>query len=197
MEILASVVVEVDIVVTATVVAISVLPFVKLPRYSPVVPGRDYYTGPFMKGSCSELYHLPIFQMGRALLLEGFDSKEEDDDHTVEVNSLTNQSHLFNIPFHLLEMIMEFCGDIDYVNFRATFKQLRAPVTRWGNGSSMRRLQRYSLVSPWLMVLDNDHGIITFIDPMFGDPYSVRTPPELNGDDLKKTVINVWLVVDV
>ncbi|KAD4384274.1 hypothetical protein E3N88_24442 [Mikania micrantha] len=275
-------VVEVDIVVTAKEVAISVLPFVKLPRYSPVVQGRDYYTGPFLKGSCSEVfiiyqyfkleevscmrlvrldmtrklweeiedfegatcfldldcssnaivsmssgghggcihmiceeekviysYHVKDKTMARSSMpyfqelwsrtsyvslwampecsLEGFDSKEEeeDDDHTVEVNSLTNQSHLFNIPFHLLEMIMEFCGDIDYVNFRATFKQLTAPVTRWGNGSSMRRLQRYSLVSPWLMVLDNDHGIITFIDPMFGDRYSIRTPPELNGNDLK------------
>ncbi|XP_076915114.1 F-box/kelch-repeat protein At1g57790-like [Bidens hawaiensis] len=81
---------------------------------------------------------------------------------------------------------MEFCVETDYINFRATCKQLTAPVTRWSNGASMRRLRRYSLVSPWLMVLDKDHGIITFTDPMFGDQYSVRTPPELNGD------LHIW-----
>ncbi|XP_076935325.1 F-box/kelch-repeat protein At1g57790-like [Bidens hawaiensis] len=102
---------------------------------------------------------------------------------------MTNQqdeSRLFKIPFHMLEMIMEFCADIDYVNFRATCKQLTSPVTLLSNIASIRRLQKYSLVSPWLMVLDNDQGVITFTEPMFGDQYSVRTPIELIGD------LHIW-----
>ncbi|KAJ0670612.1 hypothetical protein HanOQP8_Chr13g0476521 [Helianthus annuus] len=113
------------------------------------------------------------------------EDKEEDVTTAVEVNSMANQhdeSYLFNIPFHVLEMIMEFCVDIDYVNFRATCKQLTAPVTRWSNRASITRLRRYSLVSPWLMVLDKDQGVITFTDPMFGDQYSIRSPTELKGD---------------
>ncbi|KAI3822830.1 hypothetical protein L1987_10429 [Smallanthus sonchifolius] len=262
-------VIEVDVVVTAIEVVISVSPFVKLPRYSHVPRhGPNYYTGPFLRGTCSELFIIYLYfkweelcsvrlvklDMTRKLWeemedfddaacflyldcsstaiasksgggyihmlceedkvmysyhvkdktlavssmphcqdlpppprsrtsyvsvwampecrLEGDIKEEEDDTVEVEVNGMMNQhheSHLFNIPFHVLEMIMEFCDDTDYVNFRATCKQLTAPVTRWSNGASMRRLQRYSLVSPWLMVLDKGHGIITFTDPMFSD----------------------------
>ncbi|KAI3688169.1 hypothetical protein L1987_81878 [Smallanthus sonchifolius] len=128
------------------------------------------------------------------------ESKQENDtvEVEVEVNGMMNQhreSPLFNIPFHVLEMIMEFCVDIEYVNFRATCKQLTAPVTRWSNGASISRLQRYSLVSPWLMVLNKDRGIITFTDPMFGDQYSVRAPPELKGDLRIWCSMYGWLLI--
>ncbi|MFS7908246.1 hypothetical protein Hanom_Chr01g00080911 [Helianthus anomalus] len=32
------------------------------------------------------------------------------------------------------------------------------------------------------MVLDNDRGIITFIDPICGERYFIKTPQELKGD---------------
>nr|GEZ73704.1 hypothetical protein CTI12_AA475860 [Tanacetum cinerariifolium] len=62
-------------------------------------------------------------------------------------------SHLLNIPFDLLEMIMELCVGVEYMNFRATCKQclLAAPLIKWSNEASLRRLQTHSPVSPWLM----------------------------------------------
>ncbi|PWA69726.1 hypothetical protein CTI12_AA297350 [Artemisia annua] len=37
-----------------------------------------------------------------------------------------------------------------------------------------RRLQTYSVVSPWLMAVDKNRGIITFTDPMLGDNYFMQ-----------------------
>ncbi|KAJ0464527.1 hypothetical protein HanRHA438_Chr14g0659841 [Helianthus annuus] len=81
-------------------------------------------------------------------------------------------------------MIMEFCVGVEYLNFRATCKQcqLAAPMIRWSSETAIRRLQTYSLISPWLIVLDKYQGIITFTDPMFGDKYFMKTPQELVGD---------------
>ncbi|KAI3719852.1 hypothetical protein L6452_20757 [Arctium lappa] len=94
----------------------------------------------------------------------------------VEFNSKTNELQLLNIPFHVLEMIMEFCVGVEYLNFRATCKlcHLAAPVIQWSNEKARRRLQTYSLSSPWLMAFEKDQGIITFTDPMFGDKYYIK-----------------------
>ncbi|KAL8204915.1 hypothetical protein R6Q57_010538 [Mikania cordata] len=91
------------------------------------------------------------------------------------------ESCLLNIPFDVLKMIMDFCVGVEYLNFRATCKQchLAAPMVRWSKGG---RLQAYSLVSPWLMVLHKDEDIISFTDPIFGDKYFIKTPQELIGD---------------
>ncbi|PWA49872.1 hypothetical protein CTI12_AA475860 [Artemisia annua] len=85
-------------------------------------------------------------------------------------------SHLLNIPFDLLEMIMELCVGVEYMNFRATCKQclLAAPLIKWSNETSLRRLQTHSPVSPWLMVVDRKRGITTFTDPMSGDNYFLK-----------------------
>nr|GEV75527.1 hypothetical protein CTI12_AA475860 [Tanacetum cinerariifolium] len=85
-------------------------------------------------------------------------------------------SHLLNIPFDLLEMIMELCVGVEYMNFRATCKQclLAAPLIRWSNEASLRRLQTHSPVSPWLMVVDRIRGILTFTDPISGDNYFLK-----------------------
>ncbi|GJV44065.1 hypothetical protein Tco_1428601 [Tanacetum coccineum] len=84
-----------------------------------------------------------------------------------------NESHLLNIPSDLLESIMEHCVGVEYMNFRATCKRchLAAPLIKWSNKRSIKRLQTYSLVSPWFMVVDKKRDIITFMDPMFGDNY--------------------------
>ncbi|KAJ0519836.1 hypothetical protein HanIR_Chr10g0452691 [Helianthus annuus] len=71
---------------------------------------------------------------------------------------------------------MELCVGVEYLKFCATCKQchLAAPTVQWSKGG---RLQAHSLVSsPWLMVLDKYLGIISFIDPMFGDKYFLKTP---------------------
>jgi hypothetical protein len=93
-------------------------------------------------------------------------------------------SHLLNIPFDLLEMIMELCVSVEYMNFRATCKQclLAAPLKKWSNEASLRRLQTHSPVSPWLMVVDVRRGIITFIDPLLGDKYFLKNSKVLTDD---------------
>ncbi|KAM0053152.1 hypothetical protein Hdeb2414_s0007g00256571 [Helianthus debilis subsp. tardiflorus] len=90
-----------------------------------------------------------------------------------EFDSKTSESHLLNVPFHILEMIMEHCFGDEYMNFRATCKRcyLAAPL--------LRRSQMYS---PWLMVFDNYGGLFTFIGPICGNKYTIKKPQELKGD---------------
>nr|GEX31315.1 cation/H+ exchanger, cation/H+ exchanger, CPA1 family [Tanacetum cinerariifolium] len=87
-----------------------------------------------------------------------------------------NDWNLVNFPSHILEMIMGHCLCVEYMNFRATCKgcEVAAPFIQWSNKTSLMRLQTYSLVSPWLMVLDNNQGTITFIDPMSGENYYMK-----------------------
>ncbi|PWA82325.1 hypothetical protein CTI12_AA176560 [Artemisia annua] len=87
-----------------------------------------------------------------------------------------NESHLLNISFNLLEVIMELCVGMEYMNFRATCKQclLAAPLIKWSNETSLRRLRTYSLVSPWLMLVDKTRDIIIFTDLMAGDNYCLK-----------------------
>ena len=114
--------------------------------------------------------------------LEGDHERKDDKtvskvrgDQGAEFNSTADESHL---PFDLLESIMEFCVGVEYMNFRATCKRchLAAPIIKWSNQTASKRLQlqKYSLNSPWLMVYDKH--IITFMDPMFGDKYFIKTP---------------------
>ncbi|PWA54002.1 hypothetical protein CTI12_AA439880 [Artemisia annua] len=104
----------------------------------------------------------------------------EDDD---KLNSTLVKSHLFNIPFHMLGKIMEHSVSVEYMKFRATCKSchLAAPPIQWSNKALLTRLKTYSLLSPWLMVLNIQRGTITFTDPMFGDKYYMRIPKELIG----------------
>ncbi|XP_071688366.1 F-box/kelch-repeat protein At1g57790-like [Rutidosis leptorrhynchoides] len=93
---------------------------------------------------------------------------------------LVNDECVFSFPFHILELIMKFCGDVDYLNFRATCKHLAAvPVIRWSNITEIQRT--YSLVSPWSMVIDTDRDIMTITDLMSGNKYFIRTSQELVG----------------
>ncbi|KAJ0817731.1 hypothetical protein HanPI659440_Chr00c05g0714381 [Helianthus annuus] len=78
---------------------------------------------------------------------------------------------------------MELCVGVEYMKFRATCKHcyFAAPLNQWSSKTS-KRLQLYSLVkSPWLMVLDTYRNIITFIDPIYGEKYFIKTPQELKG----------------
>ncbi|GJY08498.1 hypothetical protein Tco_0375552 [Tanacetum coccineum] len=88
------------------------------------------------------------------------------------------ESHLLNVPFNILETIMEFAVGVEYMNLRATCKQchLAAPLVKWPNDTSLGRLQTYSVVSPWLMVADKKRGVMTFTDPMLGGNYFLRKP---------------------
>ncbi|GKC08935.1 hypothetical protein Tco_1000545 [Tanacetum coccineum] len=107
-------------------------------------------------------------------------------DHAFQTNDLVDESHLLNIPFHMLEMIMGHFVGVEYMKFRATCKRcnLVAPPIQWSNKRVLNRLQTYSLVSPWLMVLDKHQGIITFTDPVLGDNYFIKTPQELIGSQI-------------
>ncbi|GJX50922.1 hypothetical protein Tco_0277767 [Tanacetum coccineum] len=110
---------------------------------------------------------------------------------TNEIHEEKKESHLLNIPFDVLKTIMEHCVGVEYLKFRATCKHLHlaAPMIQWSNKTTLKRWKTYSLVSPWLMVFDNHHGIITFTEPMFGDKYYIKTPEELID-----TLFQVWNV---
>ncbi|GJY03426.1 ribonuclease H-like domain-containing protein [Tanacetum coccineum] len=100
-----------------------------------------------------------------------------------EFNGTLDESHLLNLPFDVLMVIMEFSVGVEYMKFRASCKlcHLAAPIIQWNNHTASKRLQ---LVSPWLMVIGKD--TITFIDPMFGDKYFIKMPRELELiDELK------------
>ncbi|GJR94427.1 hypothetical protein Tco_0266601 [Tanacetum coccineum] len=87
-----------------------------------------------------------------------------------------NEWNLLNLPFDILKLIMEHCVCVEYLNFRATCKrcEVAAPLIQWSNKTYLTRLQTYSSVSPWLMVVDENQGIITFTDPMLGDNYFMK-----------------------
>nr|GEW88294.1 hypothetical protein [Tanacetum cinerariifolium] len=124
-------------------------------------------------------------------LLEGDHKQEEDKNDKIvvskvksdwfEFNGMTDESHLLNLPFDVLKMVMEFSVCIEYMNFHASCKlhHLAAPTIQWSNQTVSKRLQlqAYSLISPWLMVIGKH--TIYLIYPMFGDKYFIKTPPEL------------------
>ncbi|PWA64353.1 hypothetical protein CTI12_AA345250 [Artemisia annua] len=82
------------------------------------------------------------------------------------------------------QMIMEFCIGLEYLNFRATCKRchLAAPVLQWRGEAALKRLENYSLLSPWLMVVDKKRGVVTFEDPLFGYKYFMKKLPDSIGD---------------
>ncbi|PWA97385.1 Alcohol dehydrogenase, C-terminal [Artemisia annua] len=89
-----------------------------------------------------------------------------------------NESQLLNMPFDILKTIIEHCVGVEYMNFRAACKQchLAAPLIKWSHKTSIMRLQWYSFVSPWLMVVDRKRGTITCTDPLSGDNYFMKNP---------------------
>jgi len=56
-------------------------------------------------------------------------------------------NHVLNIPFHVLEMILEFCVGVEYLNFRATCKLCHLAAPLINRKMPQRRLKTYSLVS--------------------------------------------------
>nr|GEW67660.1 hypothetical protein [Tanacetum cinerariifolium] len=108
------------------------------------------------------------------------------EDHASQTNDLVDESHLLNIPNDMLETIMGHCVGVEYMKFRATCNRCRsvAPPIQWSNKGVLNRLQTYSVVSPWLIVLDKNQGIITFTDPVLGDNYFIKTPQQLIGSQI-------------
>nr|XP_043609537.1 uncharacterized protein LOC122581379 [Erigeron canadensis] len=106
------------------------------------------------------------------------DSKQHDDEmmmisFTTNSEVEVSKSHLLDVPFDVLEMLMKFCVGVEYMNFRATCKgcHLAAPLIKWRDQTELVGLQNYSLASPWLMVVNQILGVITFTDPLLGDIY--------------------------
>ncbi|GJY87788.1 putative RNA-directed DNA polymerase [Tanacetum coccineum] len=60
---------------------------------------------------------------------------------------------------------------------------LGAPLIQWRSEALSRKLHRYSSMSPWLMVLDEEPGIMNFTDSMFGDKYFMKTLTVSIGDN--------------
>lgn len=107
--------------------------------------------------------------------------ENDDADLKQEKDMDEDESPLLNIPFHVLETVLEFCVGVEYLKFRSTCKlcHLAAPLIQCKNGKA---LERYSLLSPWLTVFGKHKGIVTFTDPMFGDKYFIKTPQDLIGE---------------
>lgn len=136
----------------------------------------------------SPLTHLSMWEcarleadLGEAMCTLQSERKKDNDDKKIVIRSVIDnkevemdESHLLNTPFHILEMIMQLCVGVEYMHFRATCKRcnLAAPLILWSNKTSA--LRKYSLVSPWLMVMDKNRGIFSFTDPMFGDKYFMK-----------------------
>ncbi|GJT20959.1 PAZ domain-containing protein [Tanacetum coccineum] len=147
--------------------------------------------------------HVSAWAMLECTRLENdhVDSKQENDkDVDIIVRSVKgdeDESQLLNLPLHVVGMIMEFCVGLDYLRFRSTCKSchLASPVIPWNNRKASKRLQKYSLPSPWLIVLDKHKGIITLTDPMFGDKYFIKTPQELICDLEIKGSKYGWLLI--
>ncbi|XP_076898969.1 uncharacterized protein LOC143552701 [Bidens hawaiensis] len=122
-------------------------------------------------------------------------SQQEDGggNEVARVDKEIMESRLLNVPFDVLKTIMEFCVGVEYLNFRATCKQcqLAAPMIQWSKGG---RLQTYSLLSPWLMVLHKDRGEISFTES-FGVRYFINTPRELIGDVVIYSSVCGWLLI--
>nr|XP_043618298.1 uncharacterized protein LOC122590026 isoform X2 [Erigeron canadensis] len=105
------------------------------------------------------------------------DTKKEEDE--IVIKTITNdqvgfdESGLLNMPLDVLAMIIKFCVGVEYMNFRATCRccHLAAPLIQWRNETA---LKNYSLVSPWLMVLQRHRGVITFKDPLLGGDYYMK-----------------------
>ncbi|GJU54601.1 hypothetical protein Tco_1228315 [Tanacetum coccineum] len=95
----------------------------------------------------------------------------------------SNESYILNLPFDMLVLIMERCIGVEYMNFRLTCKRchLAAPVIKWRDQAEIKRLQTYSLVSPWLMMVDKNRGVITFTDPIFGNNYFINSHVSIYG----------------
>ncbi|GJW08028.1 hypothetical protein Tco_1570451 [Tanacetum coccineum] len=134
---------------------------------------------------CLKLLPLAYCDYECRLESDNADSKQEDDkDVDIFVSSVKgdeDEAHLLNLPLHVLEMVMKFSVGVEYLKFRSTCKHchLAAPLIQWNIGKASKRLQEYSLLSPWVMVFDKHEGIITFTDPLFGDKYFIKTPQEL------------------
>nr|XP_043610117.1 uncharacterized protein LOC122581866 isoform X2 [Erigeron canadensis] len=97
------------------------------------------------------------------------DSKQQEDEMTISFitdNEVeVSESPLLDVPFDVLEMLMKVCVGVEYMNFRATCKccHQAVPLIQWRDQTA---LQNYSLASPWLMVVDQTRGVITFTDPL-------------------------------
>ncbi|KAF5819032.1 hypothetical protein HanXRQr2_Chr02g0073021 [Helianthus annuus] len=135
----------------------------------------------------------PYASSAECRLRQEEDSTNNSNNTTIEGENM--ESRLLNIPFDVLKTIMEFCVGVEYLNFRAVCKKchLAAPMIRWSKGG---RLQTYSLVSPLLMVLDQDRRVTSFTDPMFGDRYFIKTPRELIGDVQIHCSMYGWLLIE-
>ncbi|GJS63163.1 hypothetical protein Tco_0677727 [Tanacetum coccineum] len=76
----------------------------------------------------------------------------EDQDCEIVVRQISdddvehNELQLLDLPLGDLEMIMEFCIGLEYLNFCATCKRchLAAPVLQWRGEATLKRLENYS-----------------------------------------------------
>nr|GEV76974.1 PAZ domain-containing protein [Tanacetum cinerariifolium] len=69
------------------------------------------------------------------------------DDEAKYNSTADKNSHLLNLPFHTLRMVMEFCVGVEYMKLRATCKNchLASPPIQWSNMTLSRRLHTYSI----------------------------------------------------
>ncbi|XP_071735290.1 F-box/kelch-repeat protein At1g57790-like isoform X2 [Rutidosis leptorrhynchoides] len=142
-----------------------------LPRMPPLSPNYPWLKGDNGEAKCT-LYPKKEKDRDDKIVLR---LRVGDEDELI--SGTMNESQVPYIPFDILETIMKSCVGVEYMHFRATCKRchLAAPLIQFSKEPGLRRLHhKYSVISPWLMVLDKDRNVITFIDPVFGDRYFMR-----------------------
>ncbi|GJV11191.1 hypothetical protein Tco_1352732 [Tanacetum coccineum] len=129
--------------------------------------------------------------LGCKRLLEGDHKQEEDKkdkivvskvkSHEVEFISTTYESHLLNLPFDILEIIIESCVGVEYMNFHASCKlcYLAAPTIQWSNQTASKRLQ---LQYGWQLMRKID-GALFFFNPFTSDTRKLPRAPYLESFD--------------
>ncbi|GKA48239.1 hypothetical protein Tco_0741197 [Tanacetum coccineum] len=144
-------------------------------------------------------YCVGLVENNNRLESENTDAKQGAKDVNRIVKGDEDESHLLNLPTHVLElMLMEFCVGVEYLKFRSTCKRchLAAPLITCNNGKASTRLREYTLLSPWLILFDKRKGIITLTDPVSGDKYFIRTPQELICDlEIKDSRYGCLLII--
>ncbi|XP_071697429.1 uncharacterized protein [Rutidosis leptorrhynchoides] len=106
----------------------------------------------------------------------GTSIKQEKDERVVTLDEDLNNNESSRL-LDVLEMLLEHCVGVEYLNLRATCKLccLALPPIRWSNETSRTRLHNCSLTLPWLMVANKHRGgTISFTDPLSGDNYFVK-----------------------
>ncbi|PWA84602.1 hypothetical protein CTI12_AA005490 [Artemisia annua] len=130
-----------------------------------------------VKNKTVSLSYLPCPGLAKVTHMSLWECRLEGD--CEEAKCTDHKEKVDNDDEMVIKPITDNAVESKYLNFRATCKRchLAAPLIQWRSETALGKLQTYSLVCPWLMVLEDNRGIMHFTDPLFGDKYFMKTLP--------------------